>query len=107
MNSIWFKLIDQCKRNNIHVKLVPTSALKDYAGMNDEIGRKMGFKFNGRTLPNRTIIIDRNLSMDTRIKTLKHELVEMSLMEKKHMSYWNAHKIALKKENKKISNSWF
>jgi hypothetical protein len=92
--SQYLKLLNQCKQNKVKVKLVGSRKLADYAGMNDEAAKKLGY----RKLPNKTILIDRNLSVKTKKRTLKHELIEMNLMEKKHMPYWVAHKIALKRE---------
>lgn len=99
-------LVNECNGKGVTVKFVASSVLRDYAGMNDEIGRKMGFKMYGKTLPNKTIIIDRNLSPETKLRTLKHELVEMNLMEKRHMPYWNAHNRALKAEHRPMAKRW-
>jgi hypothetical protein len=70
--------------------------LHDYAGMNDEIGKKLGF----RKLPNRTILIDKGMSVKTKYRTLVHEIVEMKLMEN-GMKYWQAHLRALRAEKEK------
>jgi hypothetical protein len=99
-------LVAECNRKGVVVKFVATSVLRDYAGMNDEIGRKLGFKMHGRTLRDKTIIIDRNLSPETKLATLKHELVEMRLMSKNNMPYWNAHKRALKVEHRPTHMRW-
>jgi len=94
--SQYLKLLNQCKNNKIKVKLVDSRKLLDYLGMNDEAAKKLGY----RKLPNKTILIDKNLSVKTKKRTLKHELVEMNLMEKRHMPYWKAHAKALKAEKK-------
>jgi hypothetical protein len=44
--------------------------------------------------------MDRYAKSDRKYRDLKHELVEMRLMETKHMPYWDAHKRALKAESK-------
>ncbi len=94
--SKYSQLKKECKRNKVKVKEVSSRTLSDYAGMNDEAAKKFGF----RKLKDKTVWIDRNLKSDTKYRTLKHELVEMNLMEKKRMPYWKAHRIATRKEKK-------
>lgn len=94
--SRYLNLLRKCKESGITVHLVATKVLHDYAGMNDEIARKLGFK----KLPNRTILIDKNMSVKTKYETLVHEIVEMKLMEK-GTKYWTAHLKALKAEKRR------
>jgi hypothetical protein len=94
--SKYSQLKNYCKSKKIKVKEVPTSRLKDFCAMNDEAARKMGYP----KMKDRSVIIDKNVKSDTKYKTLKHELVEMRLMENKRYPYWKAHKIALKAESK-------
>ena len=96
----WLKNLAVARTLGYKVILVPTSALKDYAAMNDEAGRKIGFRYKGKKLPDKTILIDRNMSVKTKLRDLKHEIIEMNLMEKRHMKYWPAHLIATRRENK-------
>jgi hypothetical protein len=76
------------------VKQVPRKVIKDYAGMNSEAARVIGFP-----MPPKTIYIDKNLNDKEKARTLRHELVEAQLM-KKGRPYWQAHKEALKRERK-------
>lgn len=95
--SKYSQLRKLCKLGKIKVKEVPTKRVRDYAAMNDEAAKKMGYP----KMRDKSIIIDRNLKSDTKYRTLKHELVEMDLMEKKHMKYWPAHLKALAAEKRK------
>jgi len=96
--SKYLSLLSKCKQKGYKVKLVGNSVLKDYAGMNDEAAKKIKFKMNGRNLKDKTILLDKKMSVKRKFKDLKHEVVEMNLMEKKKMPYWNAHLRALKAE---------
>jgi len=91
-------LLANCKVKGYKVRHVSSRVLKDYAGMNDEAARKLGFK----RLKDKTILIDKRLPYKDRLRTLRHEIVEMNLMEKKRYSYWKAHKAALKAEHKRV-----
>jgi len=94
--SKYSQLKKYCKSKKIKVKEVGAKVLHDYSGMNDEAARKIGFK----KLKDKTVLLDRYAKSDRKYKDLKHELVEMRLMETKHMPYWKAHKRALKAEAK-------
>jgi len=96
--SKYLSLLRSCKDKGYTVKLVKTGVLKDYAGMNDEVAKRIGFKHNGKKLKDKTILLDINLPVQRKIKDLKHEVVEMNLMEKTKIPYWNAHLKALKAE---------
>lgn len=91
--SEYVNLLKICKKEGITVKLVPRSKLKDYAAMNDKAAKVLGYP---RMKP-KSIEIDKTLSSNTKLRTLKHELVERKLMAKGN-KYWKSHKIALKKE---------
>jgi hypothetical protein len=95
--SEYSQLKEYCKTIKIKVEEVPTSRLKDYAAMNPNAARKIGYP----KMKKNTIFIDRNLSSRTKYRTLHHEMIEMNLMEKKHYLYWKAHKIALRLEGTK------
>lgn len=92
--SKYSELRKYCKGKKIKVKEVSSRTLGDYAGFNDEAAKKLGF----RKLKDKTVWIDKNLKSDTKYRTLKHELVEMNLMEKKRYPYWKAHRAATRKE---------
>jgi hypothetical protein len=80
------------RRENIKVELVGNKKLKDYAGMNPEAGKVLGFP-----IKKNTILIDKNLTKTQKRRTILHELEEMKDM-KKGEKYWTAHKKALIKE---------
>jgi hypothetical protein len=82
-------LLDYCKQRKVKVDFVPESRLRDYAGMNPEIGHVLGF-----TIPRNTIMIDESISDKDKYETLLHEMYEWGLM-KKGMDYWDAHCRAL------------
>jgi hypothetical protein len=94
----YLNALKQARERGYNVILVPSATLKDFAAMNDEAGRKMGFLYKGKRLPNKTILIDRDMPIIAKIHNLKHEIIEMELMEKHRLPYWKAHLIALKKE---------
>ena len=94
--SKYSQLRNYCKAKKIKVKEVGAKQLFDYSAMNDEAAKKLGF----RKLKDKTILMDRYAKSDRKYRDLKHELVEMRLMETKHMPYWDAHKRALKAESK-------
>jgi hypothetical protein len=94
--SKYSQLRKYCKGKGIKVKEVPTSALKDFCAMNDEAAKKMGYP----KMKDKSVVIDKNVKSATKYRTLKHELVEMHLMENKRYPYWKAHKVALKAEAK-------
>lgn len=95
--SKYSQLKKQCKSMKVKVKEVSPRVVADFAGMNDEAAKKFGF----RKMKDKSIFIDRSLKSDTKYRTLKHELVEMNLMEKKRMPYWKAHRIATRSEKKR------
>lgn len=86
------QLMYELKKQHIKIELVGAKRLKDYAGMNPYAAKSIGFPLNKNT-----ILIDKNLSIIEKHRTLKHEIQEM-----KHMrngdTYWTAHKKALKEE---------
>jgi hypothetical protein len=94
--SKYSQLKNYCKSKKIKVKEVSSRTLSDFAGINDEVARKFGF----RKMKDKSIFIDKNMKSDTKYRTLKHELVEMNLMEKKRYPYWKAHRIATRAEGR-------
>ena len=88
------ELARRCHYLGLRVKLVPSSVLKDYAGMNYEAAKKIGFP-----MKKKEILISRDLSDKARYHTLRHELIERDLMINKKVKYWPAHVRALALEN--------
>jgi hypothetical protein len=85
---------DPNKHTTWNVHYVGSSTLKDYAGMNYYAGKAMHF----HPLPDKhTILVDKHLHALEKKRTILHEEVESTLMSH-GMSYWKAHKIALKAE---------
>lgn len=94
--SKYSRLKTYCKLQKIKVKEVGAKILSDYSAMNSEAAKKIGFpnvKYN-------TVLMDKAAKSDRKYRDLKHELVEMNLMEKKHLKYWPAHLKALRAEGK-------
>jgi hypothetical protein len=92
-------LVRTCRKAGVKVRFVPGGSLKDYAGVNDEAAKKLGF----HKLPDDTILIDRDMSIKTQYKNLIHEVEEMVRMEKLGDKYWMAHLAALRAENQGLS----
>ncbi len=90
--QLYQELKNKSKSQGYKVKEVSDKVTEDYVGMNPKAGDTIGFE-----IPKDTIYIDRNLTYAAKYHTLNHELIEIGLM-KKGMSYWIAHKKALKKE---------
>jgi hypothetical protein len=68
--------------------------LRDYAGMNFNIGKKMGYP-----IKKDEIVISKYSPLDKQITDLKHELTERKLMIEGE-PYWKAHCVALRIEHK-------
>ncbi len=94
--SKYSELRKYCRSRGIRVKEVGAKLLHDYSGMNDEAAKKLGF----RKMKDKSVYLDRYANSERKYKDLKHELVEMRLMENKRYPYWKAHKVALKAEKK-------
>jgi len=93
MDKEFKQLLNYCKDNGIKVTFTDSKVLYDYGAMNPEAATKMGFP----KIHENEIKIDKTLSEETQIKTLKHELTEWRLMDT-GIEYWPAHLIALKAE---------
>jgi len=87
-------LIAQAHAKGLHVITVKDKKTRDFVGMNSLAAKSFGLKMKPRT-----VWIDGNMNLKEKCHTLKHELVEYSLM-RKGMKYWPAHNIALKEERK-------
>ncbi len=94
---------------NMNKKLVyiykPTNhkIMHDYYGMNIDAARVMHFKPQPKT---NEILIDRTLKGKLKSRTMKHEIIEKSLMDK-GWPYWKAHEQALKHETDSYSKLKF
>lgn len=82
-------LLQLAQKRGLTIVLVPKNILKDYAGMNSEAARDMGFN-----MPDDTIYLAKSLSPKIRYETLRHEISEVFEM-KKGKSYWDAHQMSL------------
>ena len=91
-------MLNDYRKKGIKIRHTGSNVLHDYAGMNDEAAKKLGFTERGKVLKDKTVLIDKNLPYKTKCRNLTHEVVEMNLMEKKKYPYWKAHKIALRAE---------
>lgn len=90
----WNELVEKCKKDGLRVVRVDPDVLADYAGMNYYASKKFGFRKNMK--PNE-IYIDKTLPLDVQCRTLRHEMIERKLMAG-GMDYWDAHRIATRKE---------
>lgn len=84
--------IAKCKAQGFTVKFVPDKRTADYIGMNDVVGKKLGFRIGKKTL-----MVDKNLSLTSKAQVLAHERRERNEMAK-GAPYWKAHRNALRKE---------
>jgi hypothetical protein len=99
------KLVQYAESNGFKV-VFDSKVLKDYAGMNPEAARAIGFPDIDKDESTREIIIDNSLPLETQVANLKHELVEYKLM-KQGMQYWQAHELALKSEKEPFDYSTY
>ncbi|MCJ7805213.1 hypothetical protein MUP46_01035 [Patescibacteria group bacterium] len=97
MNKEFKELLGYCKDNGIKVVFTDSKILHDYSAMNPEAARAMGFPDIDNNKKTKEILIDKTLSEETQVQNLKHELIEMRLMEN-GVEYWPAHLVALKTE---------
>jgi hypothetical protein len=91
----WQALLTYCKNHGLTVRLADAKELHDYAAMNPEAAKRIGFP-----IKKNEILLDKNPDMARRVRNLKHELVERNLM-KEGDSYWQAHCIALQREHQR------
>jgi hypothetical protein len=97
MNKELNELLKYCEDNNIKVVFTDSKVLADYGAMNPEAAKAMGFPDIDNDTKTKEIEIDKTLPEETQTQNLKHELIEMALMQG-GMEYWQAHTIALKGE---------
>lgn len=97
------KLVQYANNNDFRV-VFNSKVLKDYAGMNPEAARDIGFPDIDKDESTQEIIIDNSLPLETQVANLKHELVEVKLM-RSGMQYWQAHELALKSEKEPFDYS--
>lgn len=87
-------LVSRLKQRGWKTVEVSSNQLKDYAGTNPEWGELTGYPIKDKEFH-----IDKDMSNYTKYITLNHEVEETKDMEK-GMSYWDAHKKALRNESK-------
>ena len=87
------KLLKYCEENSIVVTFVDSRRLHDYAAMNPDAAKAMEFH---HIKPNE-IEIDRTMPEETQCRNLKHELIELRLMNE-GKGYWESHREALRGE---------
>ena len=97
MNKELNELLKYCEDNNIKVVFTDSKVLADYGAMNPEAAKAMGFPDIDNNTKTKEIEIDKTLPEETQTQNLKHELIEMALMQG-GMEYWPSHVIALKCE---------
>ena len=88
------KLIEYAESKGIKVRFPEEITKSDYAGMNSEAARLMGYE----NIEHNEILIDGALSIDRQVANLRHEIIEKNLM-KAGMKYYPAHVIALRLES--------
>ena len=88
------RLVKVAHKQGLCVRQVRNRVTRDYVGMNSKAAKSLGFK-----MPPKTIYIDKDLPLSTKVTTLNHEIIEVGLMRKGD-SYWAAHKKALKRERR-------
>lgn len=90
-------LLAYAKEQGIRVVRKPSKQMLGYAGLHWLVDRKLGLK-----IPVNEVWIDANLHGRALLRTLNHELIEISRM-KEGASYWVAHRFATKHE---IDEGW-
>jgi hypothetical protein len=91
-------LISYAHRKGFAVSFVGSKVLHDYAGMNPEAAKVMGYV----DIQGKEIQIDKHQPLETQKRNLRHELVERGLM-KAGEKYYPAHLTALKIEKSPIT----
>lgn len=84
--------VARCKADGFKVQFVPDRRTADYIGMNDKVGRKLGFRIGSKTLQ-----VDDHLTLKEKAQVLAHERHERKAMAK-GKTYWQAHRAALRAE---------
>lgn len=78
-------MLDHCSDVGISVILLFENELRDYAALHTLIGRQLGFSLDDCEMSDNTIYLDGNFSRGgkykVRYQNLKHEIIEMQLME--------------------------
>ena len=79
-----------CK-DNFRVQNVSAKKLKDYDGMNYYAAKKLGYPYIDKK---NVIHVRKGLSEEDKVKTVRHEKLEATLMHKYGYKYWRAHMLA-------------
>lgn len=87
-------MIKECNKQGIRVVFVPDSKTLDFIGMNPLAAKDMHFPMNAQ----HTFWVDKNLSIQEKYETLRHEYVEYFAMKKNGGKYIPAHVLALDDE---------
>jgi hypothetical protein len=90
--GLFNRLVKSLEKEGTKVVLVSDRFLGDYAGMNPEAAKAMGFR-----MPKDTIYITESSPYEERYKNLMHEIGEEEKMED-GQSYWKAHRQELREE---------
>lgn len=98
------KLVKYAEDNGLSVVFTDSKILKDYAAMNPEAAKAMGFPDIDSKLETQEILVDKTVPEKEQIKNLKHELIELRLM-REGSEYWSAHEISLRDEDKPFDYS--
>ena len=93
------ELVTYLEKSGMQVEFVGNKTLHDYAGMNPEAAKTMGWQNRGNEIQ-----IDKNLPIKRQLDNLRHEIVEMDLM-KSGDSYADAHIVALQLEKVPLTTS--
>ena len=97
----WERLVEVAKKEGFKLNFKGEELLHDFAGMNPEAARAMGYSCESDE-----IIIDRSLPLKTQCKNLRHELWEAAKMKYGHWKYWPAHLSALRSEKLPLGRSY-
>ena len=92
------ELVKYAESKGYKVEFVGKDELHDYAGMNFEAAKVMGYE----DIEHNEFKIDRNETEGVQAETLRHEIIEKNLM-KAGLKYYPAHVIALKLERVELS----
>jgi hypothetical protein len=86
-------MIKTVHRYGYAVREEPEKRMFGYAGMNADAAKKFGW----RKLGQRTVEVDRTMTPAQQERTIKHEIIEKTLMDRGR-SYRRAHVVALHHE---------
>ena len=94
----WELVKDWCERNGMEIKQVGHDVLHDYAAMNPEAAKGIGFK----ACKDGELLHDSEPGFERRVKNMGHEIHEYRQMKGNGHVYWPAHLAALDFENASV-----